>query len=45
MPLAAEHFAKFLKPGIASFIPRPQLKGASATSPWLIPTRKHLSPN
>jgi diguanylate cyclase (GGDEF)-like protein/PAS domain S-box-containing protein len=45
MPLAAEHFAKFLKPGIASLISRPQLKGASATSPWLIPTRKHLSPN
>jgi sensor c-di-GMP phosphodiesterase-like protein len=45
MPLAAEHFAKFLRTGTASFIPRPQLKGASAASPWLIPTRKHLSPN
>jgi diguanylate cyclase len=45
MPLAAEHFAKLLKPGIASFIPSPRLKGASATSPWLIPPRKHVSLN
>jgi diguanylate cyclase (GGDEF)-like protein/PAS domain S-box-containing protein len=44
-PLAAEHFAKFLRTGTASFIPRPQLKGKSASSPWLIPTRKRLSPN
>jgi predicted signal transduction protein with EAL and GGDEF domain len=45
MPLAAELFAKLLKPGIASFIPRPRLKGTSATSPWLIPTKKHLQLN
>jgi diguanylate cyclase (GGDEF)-like protein/PAS domain S-box-containing protein len=45
MPLPAKDFAKLLKPGIGSFIRGPQLKGASATSPWLIPTRKHLSPN
>ena len=45
MPLAVEHFTKLLEPGIAPFIPRPRLKGASAISPWLIPTRKHLQPN
>jgi len=45
IPLPAEHFAKLLKPGMASFIPRPRLKGASATSPWLIPTKKHLELN
>ena len=45
MPLAAENFVKLLKPWTGSFIPRPRLKRASATSPWLVPTRKHLSPN
>jgi diguanylate cyclase (GGDEF)-like protein/PAS domain S-box-containing protein len=45
MPLAAEHFVRLLKQPIASFIPRPRLKSASAISPWFIPTRKHLSPN
>jgi diguanylate cyclase (GGDEF)-like protein len=45
LPLPAEHFVELLKPGIRSFIPRPQLKGASATSPWLISPRKHLPLN
>jgi EAL domain-containing protein (putative c-di-GMP-specific phosphodiesterase class I) len=45
MPLAAEHFVKFLRSDTASFIPRPQWKGKRANSPWLIPTRKRLSPN
>jgi diguanylate cyclase (GGDEF)-like protein/PAS domain S-box-containing protein len=45
MPLAVEHSMKLLEPGIASFIPRPRLKGASTTSPWLIPNRKHLHLN
>jgi len=45
MPLAAEHFANLLKPGTASFIPRPRLKSATITSPWLISPRKHLSLN
>jgi diguanylate cyclase len=45
MPLAAEHFAKLLKPGIGSFIPRPHLKSASITSPWLISRRRHLQLN
>jgi diguanylate cyclase len=45
MPLPAKDFAKLLKPGIGSFIPRPKLKGASATSPWLISPRKHLPLN
>jgi diguanylate cyclase (GGDEF)-like protein/PAS domain S-box-containing protein len=45
MPLAAEHFAKLLKPGSASFIPAPRLKSARITSTWLIPTRKPLSLN
>jgi hypothetical protein len=37
--------ARLLNPAITSFIPRPRLKGASATSPWLIPDRKHLHLN
>jgi diguanylate cyclase (GGDEF)-like protein/PAS domain S-box-containing protein len=45
MPLAAEHFVNLLKPGIASFIPRPRLKSTTITSPWLISPRKHLSLN
>jgi diguanylate cyclase (GGDEF)-like protein/PAS domain S-box-containing protein len=45
MPLAVEHSMKLLELGIASFIPRPRLKGASATSPWLIPNKKHLHLN
>ncbi len=44
MPLAAEHFAKLLRPGLGSFIPRPRLKNGLAASPWLIPT-KHLRLN
>jgi diguanylate cyclase (GGDEF)-like protein/PAS domain S-box-containing protein len=43
MPLIAEHFAKLLKPGMGSFIPRPHLKSAHPISPWLIPTKKILS--
>src|SRR5450432_475765 len=45
MPLAAKHFANLFKPGSGSIIPKPCLKSGRATSPWLIPTRKRLSPN
>src|SRR3984893_1037698 len=39
MPLVAEHFAKLLKPGSASFIPAPRLKSGRTTSAWLSLTR------
>lgn len=39
MPLAAEHFAKLLKPHMRSFIPAPCAASGPATSPWLIPTK------
>ena len=45
MPLVAEHFAKLLKPGSASFIPAPRLKSGRTTSAWLSLTRKHISLN
>jgi diguanylate cyclase (GGDEF)-like protein/PAS domain S-box-containing protein len=44
MPLAAEHFARLLKPGMGSFIPTPRPRSGPTTSPWLIPT-KHLRLN
>jgi predicted signal transduction protein with EAL and GGDEF domain len=40
MPLAAEHFARMLKPNMGSFIPTPCAKSGPATSPWLIPTKR-----
>jgi len=40
-PLVAEHFARLLKSGTVPSI----LKGGMATSPWLIATKKHSSPN
>jgi len=44
-PLTATQFGQLLAPGIASFIPPPRLKRAGTISPWLMPTRKHLSPH
>jgi diguanylate cyclase (GGDEF)-like protein/PAS domain S-box-containing protein len=44
MPLAAEHFARLLKPGMGSFIPTPRSSSGPTTSPWLVPT-KHLRLN
>jgi diguanylate cyclase len=38
-PLAAEHFAKLLMPGIGSFIPKTRLRSGPTSSPWLIPSK------
>ena len=39
LPLAAKDFAKLLRPGMGSFLPKPRLKSGLATSPWLVPTK------
>jgi diguanylate cyclase (GGDEF)-like protein/PAS domain S-box-containing protein len=39
MPLAAEDFAKMLRPNMGSFIPATSAKSGPITSPWLRPIR------